>query len=480
MKNLLIIIVLSLVFCISAYSQPDTLWTKTFGKTGNEAGSCVQQTTDQGFIITGATSSLGQGYNDILLLKTDESGLLSWFRIFGGSSPDHASCVQQTLDGGYIIVGTTSSYGAGDIDVYLIKTNEYGYEQWSRTFGGTASDAGSFVQQTSDGGYIIVGSITSIGTGVDIYLIKTDEYGNESWSRVFGGLSFETGECVQQTTDGGYIITGYTTHGAGDFVCFLLKTDENGHERWFKTFGSASTDYAKSVKQTTDSGYIISGYSACHDNWDIHLIKTDENGDDQWIQIFGGDGMEYAECVDLTEDGGYIVAGKTTSYGAGLEDVYVIKTDQYGNELWVKIIGGNENDRGEYIQQINDGGYIITGPTFSFGAGGHDVYLIRLDSEGSVVEGFGGNQSMSFALNPPHPNPFNQRVALDFALPSAAPVKLTVYDIQGREVEKLVEREMSPGYHEITWDAEGISSGVYFAVLNAGEYTQTQKMVLMK
>ena len=212
-------------------------WTKTFETKHQSYGRSVQQTTDGGYIITGATNSIGGDSMNVYLLKTDASGIEQWTKTFGGTD-DRGNSVQQTADGGYIIVGETSSFGNGGNDVYLIKTDASGIEQWTKTFGGTDYESGYSVQQTSDGGYIIVGETHSFANGVPsangestLYLIKTAGNGAEQWSIAFVGTDVEgVGYCVQQTTDGGYIIAGETSSfGNGENDVYLIKTDGSGN-----------------------------------------------------------------------------------------------------------------------------------------------------------------------------------------------------------------------------------------------------------
>jgi len=311
-----------------------------------------------------------------------------WEKTFGGAGCDEGYSVQQTSDGGFIIAGVTSSFGAGEYDVYLIKTDGDGNEVWSMTFGGTSYDGGYSVQQTTDGGFIIAGYKSWTGAvGQDIYLNKTSGNGNEVWSKTFGGSSYDYGRSVQQTRDGGFIITGYTSSfGAGEYDVYLIKTDGDGNEVWSKTFGGSNWDSGNSVQQTTDDGFIIAGGTESFGagNYDVYLLKTDANGDEVWSKTFGGSSNDSGRSVQQTSDGGFIIAGETRSFGAGGRDVYLIKTDNDGNELWSKTFGGSSNDGGHSVRQTTDGGFISAGYTRSFG---YDVYLIYYKPQISEIIG---------------------------------------------------------------------------------------------
>jgi parallel beta-helix repeat protein len=360
----------------SVSSAPEEEWNRTFDGSG-EWGRAVQQTSDGGYIITGWTESYGVGKHDVWLIKTDQKGNEQWSKTYGGSNSDGGESVQQTSDGGYIITGWTWSYGAGGVDLWLIKTAANGILEWSKTFGGSNEDRGYSVQQTSDGGYIITGYTARSVAPCDrnVWLIKTDPDGNMLWDRTFGGAGDDWGNSVKQTSDGGYIIVGGANSYEADYWdidLWLVKTDSNGNKQWSKTFGGSNRDNGYSVQQTSDRGFIIAGYTGSYgaDKADVWLIKTDSNGKEVWNKTFGG---STGKSVRQTSDGGYIIVGYIWSFAP---DICLIKTDSNGNKEWVKTFGNPwVDDRGESVQQTTDGGYIITGHT------GYDCWLIKVRGE---------------------------------------------------------------------------------------------------
>ncbi len=264
-----------------------------------------------------------------------DSSPIDWSRAYGGAGTDVGLSMQRTEDGGYVIAGYTDSFGAGNSDVYLLKTDSEGGLIWNKTYGGAYSDLGYSVQETSDGGYIIAGETTSFGEhATDIYLIKIDSEGNEIWSRKHGDMKgYERGYSVQRTIDGGYIVAGMSwplEQENPDF--YLLKTDSEGDKLWSRSYtgpdGHLSWDWGRSAMETGEGGYVIVGeaYSEVERNQDILLVKTDSLGNLLWSRTYGGADHEYGYSVLETGNGGYVIAGKTKSFGAGEYDVYVVKT----------------------------------------------------------------------------------------------------------------------------------------------------------
>lgn len=383
------IIVVGTACCIGAQTLSPS-WEVSFGGPKFDKGYSVQQTTGGGYILLGTTLSKGAGQADFWLIKTDSNGAMLWDRTFGGKGDDWGRCVKQTADGGYILLGSTSSFGAGNADFWLIKTDQNGVKLWERVFGGANADLGYAVQQTQDGGYILVGYTQSKGAGsADVLLIKTSANGVKEWERTFGGNQWDAGYSVEQTHDGGYILLGHTkSMGAGKSDIWLIKTSAHGERVWERVYGGKEDDVGRWVQQVKDGGYILVGSTKSQGagGVDIWLIRTNANGVKQWERTFGGKGNDWGRCVEQTLDGGYILLGSTSSFGAeGSYDFWLIKTDANGNKEWEKTYGTAYWDRGRSLQQTQDGGYVLVGFKFSVekGQGDYQLWLIKTNSSGN-------------------------------------------------------------------------------------------------
>jgi hypothetical protein len=321
------------VWLIKTDNNGDTLWTKTFGGINNDQGCDIKQTTDGGFIISGET--IKSSYPDIWLIKTDNNGDTLWTNTFGGWDHEGSSCVNQTSDKGFIITGTSNSFGSNTYsDLYLIKTDSNGTNIWAKVYGGSSTDKGSSVLQTKDGGFIVTGTTNSFGNGgYDLWLMKTDHQGDTLWTKTFGGAGYEQGFSIKETTDSGYVITGSTTsYGNGTYELWIIKTDSQGDTTWTKTYGGTDADQGDDIAQTSDGGFIITGFTRSFGNgsYDLWLIKTNTQGDSLWSKTFGGADADYGKSVQQTLDGGYIITGNT-EINTGNYDLWIIKTDSLGD-----------------------------------------------------------------------------------------------------------------------------------------------------
>jgi hypothetical protein len=378
----------------------------TYGGACSDFAFCVSETNEGDYMIAGSKEMILHSY-DAYLIKTDSSGYVVWDKTFGTADSEGARCIQQTMDEGCILAGY-KSMETGDSQVYLIKTDAAGNMEWSNTYGNSDTcEEGYFVEQTTDGGYVVTGfrsfglpGSQDVGDS-QVFLLKVNSDGIEEWSFTYGGDREERGHCVRQTRDGGYIITGYTWSDAiGVHDVYLLKTYSDGSLSWEKKFGTLEAESGRSVIQTSDGGYLIAGsMTDDYGKSDVLLIRTDSEGNEIWNKNYGGSESDIAYSVQETlPDDGFVLAGSTRSFGAGASDVYVIKTDREGNLLWEKTYGGAWNEVGRCIKQISDMGFIVVGHTYSFGVGNADVFMIKIAPEFNMesVECYTGTGPASF------------------------------------------------------------------------------------
>lgn len=368
-------------------------WVKTYEDLFNgRSGHSVYQTSDGGYITAGTVNF--EDIAQIFILKTDELGNEQWHQTYDDFyNVEH---LQITSDGGFIIVGWTLQLGIeGSYDIYILKTDEFGNQQWYQTFSTIGLDWARDVQQTSDGGYIVCGGYSTNFNGHEAWLIKTDSNGNEIWSKTFGGNENDLANSVKQTSDNGFIIAGSTRSfdNIDDSDIWLFKIDENGDELWSKTFGNPETDEsALNMQFTSDGGYIIFGEVDSPENEkELLLIKLDSEANEQWTKTYGGTENEEAEQVQQTSDGGYIMIGSTFSFSTNLQfndnNCYLIKVDEQGNEQWFKTdFFGSKIDKGNSVQQTLDGGFILTGYTdISTSDFNEELFLIKTNDNGDIT-----------------------------------------------------------------------------------------------
>ncbi|MDR2457284.1 MAG: hypothetical protein LBD41_02235 [Clostridiales Family XIII bacterium] len=405
-------------------SAPSIEWQKSFGGSDYDYASSIQITLEGGYIIAGRSSSNdgdvteNHGKFDYWIVNLDAQGTLKWQKSFGGSGFDSVHSIQITSDGGYIIAGRKEftesdiplNHGKGDY--WIIKLDSQGNLLWQKFLGGSDYDEANCIQITSDGGYIIAGySSSSDGDvkvnrgGYDYWIVKLDSQGNLQWAKSFGGSKNEVPFSCQQTSDGDYIIAGYSysndgdvveNHGKGDF--WIVKLDSQGTIKWQKSLGGSELDEATSIQITLDGGFIVAGstYSIDgdvtenHGGSDIWIVKLDSEGTLQWQKSFGGSGNESTRSIHQISDGGYIFVGSSKSNDGdvtgnhGDEDYWLVKLNSQGTLLWQNSLGGSKKDVPFSTQQTSDGGYIIAGYSFSTdgdvtGNHGHsDYWIVKL------------------------------------------------------------------------------------------------------
>ncbi len=379
---------------IDPINKPPYYYTFTANQQGYEL-TAKRENKDEEIIISNST---------IRLTPISRGG--TWLKTYGGTNEDFAYSISQTSDGGYIVAGYTNSYGSFYYDFLILKLDSSGNVVWSKTYGGTNYDGAYSISQTSDGGYIVAGYTLSYGSGnSDFLILKLDSSGNRQWSKTYGRSNIDFAQSISQTSDGGYIVAGNTwSYGSGSSDFLILKLDSSGNRQWSRTYGGSNYDFAYSISQTSDGGYIVAGYTRSYGSgyYDFLILKLDSSGNRQWSRTYGGSNHDIAQSISQTSDGGYIVAGYTQSYGSGGSDFLILKLDSSGNVVWSKTYGGSNDDVPYSISQTSDGGYIVAGSTWSYGSGNNDFLILKLDSSGNVVwsKTYGGsNDDVPYSIS---------------------------------------------------------------------------------
>ena len=435
-------------FILPFLSFPQEIqWQNTIGGSGIDELHSIQQTSDGGYIlggwsgsnISGDKTENSQGGWDYWIIKTDSLGVIQWQKTIGGNNHDWLYSLEQTTDGGYILGGYSRSNISGDKtedrvgfdDYWIVKTDSLGAIQWQNTIGGSSIDELHSIRQTNDGGYILGGSSKSNISGDktensqggwDYWIVKTDSFGVIQWQNTIGGIGIDELRALQQTSDGGYILGGWsssnisgdkTENSNGDYDYWLVKTDSLGVIHWQNTIGGGYLDNLLFIEQTTDRGYILGGWSysnatgdkteKCQGGRDYWIVKTDSLGIIQWQNTIGGSGDDVLNSIQQTTDGGYIlggysysnISGDKTENSQGFEDYWIVKTDSLGVIGWQNTIGGSNSDHLYSLQQTTNGGYILGGCSYSnisgdkteSNQGSSDYWIVKLTSNFNTITG---------------------------------------------------------------------------------------------
>ena len=470
-KRLIIILFVSLIYSLFAQSQPDTLWTRTFGGIEPDTAYDVIQTNDGGYLIAGGSNTL-----DAWVVKTDENGYEEWNSTYDGL---RIYTILQ-IDDGFVLAGHGDNF-------WLTKITEEGTIEWDQTYNCFEDGYAYCVQETNDNGYIIAGSAFD-NTGIgDFGLIKTDSLGNEEWHQSYGIVSnydWEMAYSVQQTADEGYIVAGYVYRIGGETNdALLVKTDALGNEEWSHYYGGDGHESAKSVLQTNAGGFVFAGWTWSYGagEKDFWLVKIDEFGNEEWDQTYGGLECDEATSFQQTADGGYIIAGLSKSYSNGESDLWFVKTDAFGNEEWNQNYGGEDSDSAEAIRITLDGNFIIAGNTRSFGAGESDFWLVRLTYPVGSINNVVNDANIRLSN---YPNPFNPSTTIEFSLLNDSKVELTIYNIKGQKIKTLAYDDFTKGNHSIIWNGDdesgkAVSSSLYLYELIVNDKSKTMRKCLL-
>jgi len=486
---------------------PSIQWQKCLGGTNDDRANSIQQTSDGGFIVAGYTKSndgdvLGNhGGHDFWVVKLDGLGAIQWQKYLGGTSDDEAYSIQHTSDGGFIVAGFTDSNNGnvsgnhGDRDCWVVKLNSSGILQWQKCLGGTDYDEAYSIEQTSDGGFIVVGRTSSNDGDVsgnhgssDYWIVKLNNSGTLQWQKCLGGTGADRANSIQQTSDGGFIVAGYTYSNDGDVSghhgtnypdYWVVKLDGLGAILWQKCLGGTSNDGATFIKQISDGGFIVAGFtysndgdvSGNHGGFDYWVVKLDNSGNIEWQKCLGGTSDDYAESIQQTSDGGFIVVGYTSSNNGNVSgnhggwEYWVVKLNSSGTIQWQKCLGGTSDDEAYSIQQTSDGGFIVAGYTSSNDGdvsgnhGSSDYWVVKLSGTDGI------NELDYYNLLSIYPNPFTENARITFDNPKSEAYRLIIRDITGKTVREISEIHGNT----IEIHRNDLSTGVYMVELRGSK-----------
>lgn len=444
------IILIMLGISITSYplvaQSPDTLWTRTYGGAGSEVAYSVIETSQGYYLATGYTTSFGAGDQDAWLLKMDKDGDTIWAVTFGGAAYDGTHHVLEAADGGYLLVGFTESFGQGAKDVYLVKTDAHGNEEWNKTYGGALQDVG-YAGCVAPGGYMICGYIDgpSGWTKGDLWVLKIDESGDTSWTTRYGGAGEDFGTSIRPL-DEGFIMSGVNS-ASGSKDLWLVKLNQSGDTMWTRIYGGAGEDVGYGVNVSPHGGHVVTGYVDGTGAWtpgDLWLLKTDDAGDTTWSKTYSAGDENFGFDIYPTTDGGYAIGGLK---GLGAGDLWILKTDEAGDTTWTGAWGGIGRDNALSMYVTSDGGYLAGG--LSIQGASPALYLVKTRPVLDLISPNGGE---NLAAGSPY------IVRWHVENTSLPPHSFTLlYSTDGGEsYDSIIAAEISPQDTSYEWTVPGL------------------------
>lgn len=455
------------VMPVFSYAQaPDTLWTRTYGYP-NGIEECWEGigTPDGGLVMAGSLTD-STLLNRIYAVRINSDGDTIWTRTYAYNCAGLAICM--TPDNGFILAGVDITI---DAFAYIVKIDSTGNEVWSHVYDTWGDGSFRSCRPAGNDGYILAGYAY---TG-DILLVRINSSGDTLWSRTYGGDQADRAWSVKQTSDDGFIVAGWTeSYGNGMADFYIIKTDQNGDSIWTRSYGGQGNEEAREILETPEGDYVFCGKrSDLYNDPDYYLMKIDSQGDSLWARYYSDQFSRYhgvIHSLSVSANGGYALIGYN-----GRSDILVVKTDNDGDSLWAINFMDDPvvKFKSRSIIQSQDGSYFLCGYY-------QDIWVAKLAAENTGTEeeiaGLPGN--ISLCQN--YPNPFNSSTAISFSLPEPENITLAIYDLLGRKITVLAKGYFGAGSHKITFNAENLTSGVYFYDLNAGSIKQTKTMILLK
>ncbi|MBN2225935.1 MAG: DJ-1/PfpI family protein [candidate division Zixibacteria bacterium] len=372
----------------TAFAPNSIRWAKTYGGAESDGGRTLAVTPDGGFFIAGYTFSRGMKDADMLAIKTDADGNVIWSTASGGNGAEYANACL-VLDDGFLLTGYTTSTGAGSRDIFVVKLDTDGNQLWAKTYGGENSDVGAALCETDNGDIIIAGYTDSFGAGEeDVYVVRIDPNGNELWSKTYGGERYELANSIVPTGDGNYLIGASTgTFGKGNSDFYLIQIDGDGNEIKSMPYGSDGPaghglDWCRGVISLGDRGYAAVGYSDCTDMMNARLVMIDRDGNEVLAKMFGGRFYDYGTGICPDADGGVVICRTSKKIGEGIafydNDIYLVRLDRNGEVLSERTIGTDRSDRADAVCCTKNGTIAVVGQTDGGDESMFDICLITM------------------------------------------------------------------------------------------------------
>ena len=365
-------------------AEPATIPPRTFGSQQYESARDIVASHD-GYLLAGMASTAAGGFIDGYLLKLDRRGVKQWENSFGGKQDDRFFSAIEVKAGGYAACGYTSSYGAGGNDFYLVRTDRKGNLIFQKAYGKDLNEEANCMLETADGGFILAGNtqLSAKSSYEAAYIVKTDPDGNMVWDRVIKGKKTMTASCIIRSGDGGYAISGISDLGDGVLRNMsLIRTDAKGNTIWTRVYGQRSSETGSMAVLADDGGYALVGTKSTEKNSaDIYLVRTDDNGYEKWSMTYGGPGIDQGITVMNSGDGGFFIGANSESFSSGSSDIFIIRVDAKGAVLWSRNYGTHKDD---YIgNMVLDGKSLaVCGWSGVDGQGNYDIYFFKSDLKG--------------------------------------------------------------------------------------------------
>ncbi|MCF8239881.1 MAG: T9SS type A sorting domain-containing protein [Melioribacteraceae bacterium] len=479
---------------IKSILKPEIEFEKNYHKEGWETFYAAIQTYDSNFVCIGECAPFAEPEFDenVWIVKVDGNGEIIWERSFGSSSTSESgSDIIETPNHDLIIVGRNKNRRIdGNNNIFIRRLDSDGELRWQKIYdSGGPFDIALSVTHTFDNNYVVAAKGFNGDINANIWLLNIDpENGEIIWEKNHD-LGFENNEerpsKIIQTRDSCFVIVGTTffpvtdPNSTGEDL-FLMKTDIEGNIIWVKTYGNDGYDEGRDILQTDDGGFAIVGqFRKSNDVMSLWLLRTDNNGDTLWTKTYCGDTGEIGTSIVQTDDNGFLMCGTTDSYGNGFWDLWLVRTDSLGDTLWTMPFGWKSGDRGNFLINTFDGGYIAGGMK-SDSITSRDGYLIRLGPDDLTSIDNKISSVNNYQLSQNYPNPFNPTTNIVYQIPKEGRVVIKLYDILGREIQSLVNEQKTQGRYEYTFDGSNLSSGVYIYRITSDKFSTSKKFVLMK